>query len=58
MHTEQNATFLQLFPHKHPLPPNPTTTHEFIGAYFIQIPPPLGDPALPHSNEVLKSIEK
>ena len=59
MHTEQTAPFLQLFPHKHPLP-HPTTTHEFIGAYFIQIPPPPGWPGISQddSNEVLKSIEK
>ena len=44
MHTEQNEPFLQLFSHKHPLPYH---THEFIGAYFKQIPPPPGDPALP-----------
>ena len=26
---------------------HPTTTHEFIGAYFKQIPPPLGEQAFP-----------
>ena len=50
MHTEQNAPFLKLFPHKHPslIPPttHPTTTHEFIGAFYIQITP-LGDPSIP-----------
>ena len=39
---------------------HPTTTHEFIGAYFIQIPPPPGWPGIfqDDSNKVLKSIEK
>ena len=39
MHTAQNAP--PLTP-----PTHPTTTHEFIGAYFIQILP-LGDLAFP-----------
>ena len=44
---------------KHTPPTPPTTTHEFIGAYFIQILPP-GWPGMSQddSNEVLKSIEK
>ena len=39
--------------------PHPTTTHEYIGAYFIQFPPP-GWLSVSHddSNEVLKSFEK
>jgi len=59
MHTKQNAPFLQLFPHKHPLP-HPTNTHEFIGAYFIQIPHLPEWPGISQydSNEVSKSIEK
>ena len=32
--------------HSHTPTTHPTTTHEFIGAYFIQILP-LGDPAFP-----------
>ena len=61
MHTAQNTPFLQLFPHKHPLPSTHlTTTHEFIGAYFIKIPTHTGWPSVSQedSNEVLKSIEK
>ena len=57
MHFEQIAPFLQLFPHKHTLPHTQTPPMNLLGPILYKFPP-LGDPALPHSNEVLKSIEK
>ena len=50
MHTEQNAPFLQLSPHKHTPLTHPTTTHEFIGG--------LSGVSQEDSNEVLKSLKR
>ena len=58
MQTKQNANFLQLFPHKHPLPHHPShTTMNLLGPILYKFPPGWPGITQDESNEVLKSIE-